>query len=202
MGWLRRRKRVDLGLGRYVAPDPVDPAPAERVAAEGVAIAEAVVRLGMRNRIIVDSLRDHRGFDTTALLSWAAGEFETLAAREQQAADRIRERLDWAPVGSPLIEDADSVDEQRRELRWRESARRATAEAFRAMAGDERRLIDLVEQARIEAWHDVASVIMDRVDAAGHHEDAHYAAERSNRMAELVALDLSALAIERGSPLQ
>jgi hypothetical protein len=202
MRWLRKRNRVDLGLGRYVAPEPVDPVPAERVAAEGVAIAEAVVRLGMRNRIIVDSLRDHRGFDTTALLSWAAAEFTTLAARERDAADRIRERLDWAPVGSALVDDADEVDDQRRELRWRESARRATAEAFLTMAADERRLIDLVEQARIEAWHDVASVIMDRVDAAGHSEDAHYAAERSNRMAELVALDLSALAIERGEPLQ
>jgi hypothetical protein len=201
MSWLRRRKRVDLGLGRYVAPAPVDPAPAERVAAEGVAIAEAVVRLGMRNRIIVDSLRDRRGFDTTALLTWAAAEFEALALRELEAAERIRQRSDWPTVGDPLVEDADEVDDERRELRWREAARRATAEAFRALAADERRLIDLVEQARIEAWHDVAGVIMERVDAASHREDADYAAERSNRMAELVALDLSALAIERGHPL-
>ncbi len=198
MGWLRKRR---VNLGAYVAPEPVDPSPPERVAAEGVAIAEAVVRLGMRNRIVVDSLRDRLGFETAPLLAWAASEFETLAGREDEAADRIRERRDWSPVDSPLVEGADDIDAQRRDLQWREAARRATAAAFRATAGDQRRLIELVEQARIEAWQDVASVIMDRVDAGGHAEDAHYAAERANRMAELVALDLSALAIERGEPL-
>ena len=198
MGWLRKRR---VNLGAYVAPDPVDPSPPERVAAEGVAIAEAVVRLGMRNRIVVDSLRDRRGFETAPLLAWAAAEFETLASREAEAADRIRERRDWSPVDSPLVEGADDIDAQRRDLQWREAARCATAAAFRETAGNQRRLIELVEQARIEAWQDVATVIMDRVDAAGHPEDAHYAAERADRMAELVALDLSALAIERGEPL-
>ena len=199
MGWLRKRSRVDLGT--YVPPEPVEQAPADRVAEEGVAIAEAVVRLSMRNRIIVDSLRDRRGFDTGPLIDWAASEFRELAAREEEAAERIRERRDWSAVDSPLVEGADDIDAQRRELRWRESARRATAAAFLAFAADERRLVDLVEMARIEAWEEVAAVIIERTDATGHREDDEYAAERSNRMAELVALDLSALAIERGSPL-
>ena len=199
MGWLRKRSRVDLGT--YVPPEPVEQAPADRVAEEGVAIAEAVVRLSMRNRIIVDSLRDRRGFETGPLLDWAAGEFRALALREEEAADRIRERRDWSPVDSPLVEGADDIDAQRRELQWRESARRATAVAFRALADDQRRLIDIVERARIEAWQEVAAVIIERTDATGHREDAQYAAERSDRMAELVALDLSALAIERGEPL-
>ncbi len=200
MGWLRRRSRVDLGT--YVPPEPVEQAPAERVATEGVAIAEAVVRLGMRNRIIVDSLRDRRGFETGPLLDWAAAEFRALATREEKAAERIRERRDWSPVDSPLVEGADDVDERRRELEWRESARRATAAAFLALADDQRRLIDIVERARIEAWQEVAAVIIERTDATGHRADSEYAAERSNRMAELVALDLSALAIERGTPLE
>ena len=200
MGWLRKRSRVDLGT--YVPPEPVEQAPADRVAEEGVAIAEAVVRLSMRNRIIVDSLRDRRGFETGPLLDWAAAEFRALAVREEDAADRIRERRDWSPVDSPLVEGADGVDAQRRELQWRESARRATAAAFLALAEDQRRLVDLVEMARIEAWEEVAAVIIERTDATGHRADAEYAAERSNRMAELVALDLSALAIERGSPLE
>jgi len=199
MGWLRKRSRVDLGT--YVPPEPVEQAPADRVAEEGVAIAEAVVRLSMRNRIIVDSLRDRRGFETGPLLDWAASEFRALAAREEEAADRIRQRRDWSPVDSPLVEGADDVDAQRRELQWRESARRATAAAFLALADDQRRLVDLVEMARIEAWEEVAAVIIERTDATGHRQDPEYAAERSNRMAELVALDLSELAIERGEPL-
>lgn len=200
MRWPRKRKRVDLGT--FVAPDPITPAAPERVAEEGVAIAEAVVRLSMRNRIIVDSLRDRLGFDTAPLLAWAVSEFEILAGREDDAAERLRERRDWGEVDEALVEGADAIDAQRRELRWRESARRATAVAFREMIRDQRRLIELVEQARIEAWQEVATVIMDRADAAGHVPDPDYAAERSDRMAELVALDLSTLANERGAPLQ
>ena len=197
MGWWRR-KRLDLGA--YVAPEPVDPSPPERVAAEGVAIAETVIRLGLHNRIVVDSLRDKRGFATEPLRQWAAAEFTQLAALEEAAAERLREKRDWS-TPHPLIEDSDTVDAERRELRWREAARRATAAAFRERAADDQRLIELVEQARIEAWRDVATVIIDRTDVAVHHADARYEAERSDRMAELVALDLTALANERGVQL-
>ena len=197
MSWWRRQ-RVDLGA--YVAPDPVDPSPPERVATEGVAIAEAVIRLGLHNRIVVDSLRDKRGFATEPLRLWAAAEFEHLADLEEAAAARLRDQIDWA-TAYPFIEDSDTVDAERRELRWREAARRATAAAFRQRANDDERLIEIVEQARIEAWRDVAAVIMDRADAAVHQADARYAAERSDRMAALIALDLTALANERGTPL-
>ena len=199
MRWLRKRK--DLGLGTYVAPESVDPPLAERVASEGLAIAESAIRLAIRNRIIVDSLRDRQGFDTAPLLAWAAAEFETLADREAEAADRLRDRHDWPANESPWPEHADDIDAQRRELSWREDARRATAAAFRAAAGDDRRLITMVERARIEAWEDVAGVLIERVDAASYRPDPAYETERSTRMAELVALDLSALAIERGVPL-
>ena len=200
MRWLRRRK--DLGLGKYVAPDPVDPPLAERVASEGLAIAESAVRLSMRNRIVVDSLRDRRGFDTAPLLQWAAEEFDTLAQREEEAADRLRDRRDWSPNDSPWVEHADDIEAQRRESQWREAARRATAAAFREAARDERRLIDLDERARIEAWQDVATVIMERADATGHPADPDYDAERDSRIAALVALDLTALANERGVALE
>lgn len=164
-------------------------------------IAEAVIRLGLHNRIVVDSLRDRRGFATEPLRLWAAAEFEHLAELEEAAAARLRTQIDWAPIDDPLVERSDTVDAERRELRWREAARRATAAAFRERAQDDQRLIDLVEQARIEAWHDVAAVIMDRADAAVHQADARYAVERSDRMAALIALDLTALANERGTPL-
>ena len=197
MGWWRR-KRLDLGA--YVAPEPVDPSPPDRVAVEGVAIAEAVIRLGLHNRIVVDSLRDKRGFATEPLRQWAAAEFTQLAELEEAAADRLREKRDWSSP-DPLIEDSDTVDADRRELRWREAARRATAVAFRERAADDQRLIELVEQARIEAWREVATVIIDRTDVGVHHADARYEAERSDRMAALVALDLTALANERGVEL-
>jgi len=199
MRWWRRSERVDLGA--YVAPQPVEPSPPERVASEGVAIAEAVIRLGLHNRIVVDSLRDRRGFSTQPLRSWAAAEFEHLAALEDAAADRLSEQRDWSPVGDPLVEGSDSVDAVRRELQWRVAARRATAAAFRERAADDQRLIELVEEARIEAWRDVAAVIMDRADVATHQVDALYAEERSTRIAALVALDLTELANERGAPL-
>lgn len=198
MSWWRRRR---LNLGAYVAPEPAPPSPPERVAAEGLVIAEAVIRLGLHNRIVVDSLRDRRGFATEPLRLWAAAEFEHLAELEEAAAARLRTQIDWAPIDDPLVERSDTVDAERRELRWREAARRATAAAFRERAQDDQRLIDLVEQARIEAWHDVATVIMDRADVAVHRADARYASERSDRMAALVALDLTALANERGTPL-
>jgi hypothetical protein len=198
MVWRRRRR---VFLGRFTPPDRVPPSPPERIAAEGVAIAEAVIKLGLRNRIVVDVLRDGRSFDTDPLVRRAADEFDEHAEREVEAADRLREEREWGDSGGAFFDRSGSIDEERRELLWREQSRRATAAAFRDSALNEQRLAELVEQARVEAWGDVSAVLLNRLDAASHHKDAAYEREKSTRVAELLALDLTELANARGVEL-
>lgn len=198
MRWFRRQKWVELGT--YEPPEPSDPAPIERVVDDGMLIAEAVIRMTLRNRVIVDALRDRRNLDREALSALAAAELEALADNEWESAERIRFRRDNKRVDDPL-QDGLPTEAELRESRRREEVHRAMSEAFAARAKQRDILDAVVERARSEAWEEVAPVIVDR---AGHPEpevDAGYAQELPERVATFLALDLMGLAAERGVEL-
>jgi hypothetical protein len=180
MAWFRRRKRVDLGV--YVAPEPVEPAPVERVVEDGLLIAESVIRMTLRNRIIVDALRDHSDFERDTLAGAAAREFDALADHEWETAERLRLRRETKTAGGPLADDDDEADSSL--AAWRESS-----------------LGDLFDRARAEAWNEVAPVLLDRAGAPEPVVDDAYAREKAERVASLLALDFAELAHERGVEL-
>lgn len=200
MRWFRRRRGVDVGT--YEAPPRSEPAPVERVVEEGVLIGESVVRMTLRNRVIVDALRDRRDLDRASLAGVAAHELENLADHEWESAERIRFRRNNARIDDPLQEEGLDPDE-RRESSRREKVHRAMSEAFAARAAEDEALLHLVERARTEAWDEVGPVLLARADAAAHDivPDARYDQERADRIGALVALDLTGLAFERGVEL-
>lgn len=200
MRWFRRRRGG--WLGTYEPPEPVDPAPIETVIEDGMLIAESVVRMTLRNRVIVDALRDGRNLDRTALAKAAAAELEALADNEWESAQRVRFRREGMRVDDPWQEDADTVDEYRRESERREKVHVAMSEAFAERATQRDILDSLVERARLEAWDEVGPVIVARATTEDPPVDEEYAAERDERMAALLALDLTALAVERGVELR
>jgi len=201
MRWFRRRSERGsrLDLGRYVAPAPTEPAPVEQIVADGSLIGASVVRLALRNRVIVDVLRDRRDLDVAALASAAANEFELLADQEWESAERIRLRRGMRESDLDVPDDADRLRESER----RESVHRAMSDAFAARAGDETTLAAIVEQARAEAWSEVAAVLVERAGdrALVLDRDPGYDAERADRLGALLALDLTRLALERGVDL-
>jgi len=195
---LRRlfRRRTRLDLGRFIAPPPVAPAPVERIVADGTLIADSVVRMVVRNRIIVDVLRDRRDLDLGVLLEAASLEFERLADHEWESAERIRLRRD---VTGTHHADDDELAESRR----REEIHREMSAAFAARAEEDDRVMAIVEQSRAEAWADIAAVLLEHAGSRAFalDRDPGYDAERSERVAAMLALDLTRLAQESGVDL-
>ena len=201
MRWFLRRRGVDLGT--YVAPEPVAPAPVEQVVREGALIGESVVRLALRNRVIVDALRDRRDLDRSALAAVAARELENLADQEWESAERIRFRRDRSPVDNPFQDEAGLSADQLLESQRRENIHRSMSDAFAERATDEAALASIVERSREEAWAEIGDVLVERASdlAFVPQRDARYDAQRVERMDTLVALDLTELALERGVEL-
>ena len=197
MRWFRRR---GLDLGRYVAPEPVAPAPVEQIVAEGALIGSSVVRLTLRNRVIVDVLRDRRDLDVARLAAAAATELETLADQEWASAERIRLRrnVERGGAGQGGV-DPDSLAESLR----RERVHRGLSAAFAARATDQDVVGEIVERSRDEAWAEIAAVIAKRAGewALVHDRDPRYDEERAERLGALVAVDLTELAQQRGVDL-
>lgn len=197
MRWFQRKR---LNLGVYDPPKEVPPAPVAQIAKEGALIGESVVRLTLRNRVIVDALRERADLDLAVLERLAATELETLADHEWESAERIRIRRDLQRTS----DDYDSFDLERlQESLRRESVHRAMSEEFAVRAADAAALASLVERSRAEAWSEIAPVLIAR---AGEHQpahvvDPHYDEQRPDRLAALVALDLTELAHERGVTL-
>jgi hypothetical protein len=201
MGLFGRKKRVYLG--EYVEPAPVEPPPVERVVHEGALIGESVVRLVLRNRVIVDALREHKDLDRSGLAELAAVELGRLAEHERESAERVqgrRERQEAADATRKRTAlDPDDIEESHR----RERLHREMADAFATRATDGALLDSLVERSLQEAWSEIGPVFLER---AGEQSlvvdrDSRYEQERVDRVGTLLALDLTRLAIERGVEL-
>ncbi len=204
MGGMRRFRRAGrVDVGTYEAPAPVEPAPIDRIVDEGVLIAESLVRMKIRNRVIVDALRDRKDLKRAKLAARAAKHLLKLAANELATAERVRARRDDRDVSDPLQDDQGYDDDGLRESKRRETVHLALADGLTARAHDRAALRSLIEVARQEAWRDVAPVLESRAtDAARVYlVDSRYAAERDDRIAAFIALDLAGLAAERGYSL-
>ena len=170
MGIFRRTKRVNLG--KYVAPEPVPPAPIERVVDEGLMIATTAVRMSVKNHLIVDAIRDSLDYDAGALADVARAELEKLA---RQNVDAAREQREARNI----------------------HIHRGLADALRALADDDDAVSGIVEKSREEAWREVSGVVSTVLAARSvDSRDPDYEAERDERLRELLSVDLAKLELE------
>jgi hypothetical protein len=166
----RRTKRVNLG--KYVAPEPVPPAPIERVIDEGLMIATTAARMSVKNHLIVDAIRDNVDYDASALADVAREELEKLAVQNVEAAREQREARNI-------------------------HIHRGLADALRALAGDEEAVAAIVEKSREEAWREVSGAVSTVLAARSvDSRDPNYEAEREQRLRDLVSVDLAKLELE------
>ena len=201
MGVFGRKRRVDLGT--YVEPEPEQHAPVAQVVEEGALIGESVVRMALRNRVIVDALRERKDVDRDALARLAAGELETLASHERESADRVRTRRERQQAADATRKrsalDPDDIDESHR----REELHRRMADAFAERSTDVARLADIVERSLTDAWSEIGPVFLERAGERSlvADRDPQYEQQRDDRVGDLLALDLAALAKQRGVAL-
>jgi hypothetical protein len=194
MRWFRRR-RIDLGT--YTPQEPAPLAPVEQIVREGALIGESVVRLTLRNRVIVDALRDHLDLDLSELGRLAAKELEALADQEWESAERVRLRRSLQRSEA----DYDGLDLERlQESLRRERVHREMSDAFAARSTDVEAIEGIVERSRGEAWSEIAEVLIVRAGerALVLDRDPLYERERAARIDDLLTIDLAQLAEARG----
>ncbi|HBS09480.1 MAG TPA: asparagine synthase [Microbacterium sp.] len=165
--------------------------------AEGVIIATAAARLSIRNRILVDAIRNDSAFSVEAVKPFARQTLEALADEQSAAADRAR--ADWRRAWGKQSDPSGTHDYRGRDSRnLRRRARQYTgvAKELRGQATDDAALEHLIEQARDAAWGDVESNLERRliVEAMRPDLDPDYASMRAARMQSIRLIDLPRLA--------
>jgi aminopeptidase N len=188
--------------GRRRREQEVDP---EREVAEGLLLAEYAVRLAVKNQILVDVLGRGADFDRSRAGDQVRSELAGIADEYEQAARRMRHdarHAAWRLGRARHQHDYRAVD--RRNLRRRASASEEAARRLRTAAADEDAIVALVDAARTAAWEDVAGEVhgaLRRVEPPPPPPPDLDPEERALRQHMVVALDLTALAEERGVPL-
>lgn len=177
----RRTRRVDVGS--YKAPEERELPPIEHVVEDGMLIAISAVRMAVKNRLIVDALREDRAFDAEALAEVARDELLELARQNDDSTARV-----WAD-GSWDDEPSDSERNQRKR-----EVLTGLAAALRAEAADAERLAILVDDAKTAAWQEVGGVLAARIQPEETFvRDATYESEREGRIRALKEVDLAGL---------
>lgn len=182
-----------------------DPVSVEEAAEEGLMLAQYASRMAVKNRILMDGLTADVPFDVGHYSVVAAGELEKLAGESEAAARRVRSiavDVTYVEGRSDHVHDYRSADVDN--LDHREKLSLAVADALRERARDEQYLAALVDDARQDAWRELAQSIEETLDRApridANAED--YRRDRSVRMALVIVDDLVRLAEERGVALE
>jgi hypothetical protein len=188
VGWFARwRKRRILKPYDDAAVVVRPPATVEQSVAEGLMISEYAVRLRLKNAIAVDAVVSPRAYDPKAYLAEASEAFEELASESQDASDRLTEEL-ARTIGR--VGRAQHVHDYRRgdeaNVRHRLMVATEAASALRQKAGEEEYLLDLIEQARQDAWHEVSASLVDH--ALQYTPDAPTPLDPVDRDIELASL--------------
>ena len=198
MGWFARwRKRRILKPYDDAAVEVQERATVDQSVTEGLMISEYAVRLRLKNAIAVDAVVSPRAYDAQTYLAEASEAFEELAAESQDASDRLTEEL-ARTIGR--VGRAQHVHDYRRgdeaNVRHRLMVATEAASALREKAGQEDYLLELIEQARKDAWDEVSASLVDH--ALQYTPDAPAQLDPVDRDIELASLraELEALTSE------
>jgi hypothetical protein len=137
-------------------------------------IARSAVRMAVKNRIIVDAIREDRDYDPAAMATVAQRELDSLAAQSEAT----------APTQST----------ERYATVYRELAK-----ALLSLSADCDSIEQLVEEAREAAWSEISTVLRSTLDARARdpREDPEYERLRAGRLRQLVSVDLAQLELHK-----
>lgn len=164
-------------------------------------LSEYACRMALKNRIIVQALRGNVAFDAARYGEYAKRSLERLAHEATESAQRMVEIRDAAEplAGRPTDQhDYRRVDVDnlfRRERVSRSIARRLRLEAANAEVVDA-----LVQAARDDAWHEIATAIEGRLTPPTPRSGWATGNERLDALDLLVGHDLAELAARHRPP--
>lgn len=161
---------------------------------EGRLLAEYAARLAVKNRIEVATIGEGAVFEAEAFAAGAAEELLRLAEEQDAIGERLEAEAEVLRAHNRPRHVHDYHAGDRRNLRHRARVARALAAALRARSEDPADLLELVENARADAWRDVAGMLEAIIDA-GARPPRETGPRRAARLADL-ADDLATLVAE------
>lgn len=159
---------------------------------DAVLLANAAVRIAVKNLLIVRALRDHADFDEQWWRATVGREFELLASESEADATRLEGvRASVKGKLGRAVHPTDFRARDRPVLKRRIRVLRLIAARLRQIAVDEDAVLALVAEARQAA--------LDEITTARHDPSSRATADPKERAAGLALLadDLEALAKER-----
>jgi hypothetical protein len=171
----------------------------EELLEEGELLSASSVRLAVKNRIILGSLRDELAFDEPRNIAAVAEELLALADERDGDAARIaleRAAAEERPGWAQDFHDYRTADAA--VLARREEYSRLLAARLRELASDEEFARTTAERAREAAWDEIAASVKARLTrAATIADEPDYVIDRVDRLREL-SRDLKRLERDAG----
>jgi ribonuclease HII len=185
-----------VDLGKYEAPAPTDPVPADEIAEEGVMIAASAVRMAVKNRQIVRALRDRADYSEKTAVAAAREVFRQLAREKRDEIERIDDILEVArDRPGRALHQTDYRKGDTAHLEKREEVSEILADRLDDLAEDDDYLLQVVRAARDAAWDEIAASIIAKLMRRPELEAStrEYRDQRAQRIRELVKVDLPLL---------
>lgn len=176
------------GVVKIVSDGGVDEHDAvERATEDGLIIAEAAVRMAVKNRIIVAALRDGDDFDRHVVDLVVRSELIAIAVQTEENAERMMLISRGVRRAGGTGEHSGYRSEDQGALDRRRTIYEATAMRLRILAESEHELARLSRAARESAWHDVSTALDSRLAAlaTGPGDDADYLTRRAGGMSAI-----------------
>ncbi len=178
---LFRRNRFTLGRYQPAALRPE--ASLEELVDEGVLIAGAAVRLAVKNRVILGSLRDRVDYDERVYVAAVRAELLALANEKSGDADRLGSVAEGASaLGGRATGHSDYRSVDVAMLSRRQMVALGLSRRLRSLSDNEEYLRGLARAAHQSAWDEIAQSLQERMTSARIVDDDEYRRERGERI--------------------
>lgn len=157
-------------------------------------LAEYSSRMSLKNSIVIGALTGEEPYDPARYLEAARAALEALATESALAAERLatqRRLAGYMDGKARHVHDYHPAD--RGNLKRREELSLEMARRLLENRDDETYLLQLIERARADAWHEISAAVEQSLDRLDIPVDATYRRERAERMRQLVTIDLAQL---------
>jgi len=165
-----------------------------RMAEEGLLITLSAVRMSVKNSIIVTALRDQVNFAEADYDAIAKAELLKLSRRSEHDADRVEKQRKKLTKFKGTYSYDDDTRQDVKLLAKRRKVYEQLAESLLEVAEDAERVNEIVCGAQSDAAAEIVGALSARlVEQAQVANDPDYAQLRTERMRDLIAIDLAIL---------
>ena len=176
-------------------------APVEEIVEQGILVAEVAIRMSVKNAIIMNALKRGKDYDVAEIHDLVRETTLELAEERERDARHIRRvRDEIRKFGRSAWQETEYASDDNRTLKHRQEVYERMKTVLEERAEDREFVERSAAQSREAAWGEVGESLKERAShpyyAGGASKE--YRRERSDRIEEFIAEDLTALIKQAG----